>query len=206
MMDIPTDLPSEIVPLSWLLGVWEGEGRVVVGELDDGRPDEVTFHQRVSFSHDGGPWVNYAAQYWLSDDGDEEQVLPRVLTSETGYWRLARPRDAGDVGPGILPPTEPASISNADGVEALRNDEGQFPLEAVIAYPNGVAEVYYGAVRGPRLDLATDVVVRTPNAKEQSASTRMYGFVEGDLLWAWDLAANGEPLASHASARLSRVD
>ncbi|RZI93151.1 MAG: FABP family protein, partial [Microbacterium sp.] len=24
MIDLPTDLPADIVPLSWLLGVWEG--------------------------------------------------------------------------------------------------------------------------------------------------------------------------------------
>jgi len=33
----------------------------------------------------------------------------------------------------------------------------------------------------------------------------MLGLVDGDLLWAWDLAALGRPLATHASARLSRV-
>jgi hypothetical protein len=30
--------------------------------------------------------------------------------------------------------------------------------------------------------------------------------VEGALLWAWDIAALGNPLASHASARLERVE
>ncbi|MEO8906647.1 MAG: FABP family protein, partial [Microbacteriaceae bacterium] len=26
MIEIPTGLPAELVPLSWLLGVWEGTG------------------------------------------------------------------------------------------------------------------------------------------------------------------------------------
>ena len=26
MLELPTDLPADIVPLSWLLGVWEGTG------------------------------------------------------------------------------------------------------------------------------------------------------------------------------------
>jgi hypothetical protein len=34
----------------------------------------------------------------------------------------------------------------------------------------------------------------------------MYGLVEGHLLWAWDMAALGEDLAAHASARLARVE
>lgn len=206
MIDIPTDLPSEIVPFSWLLGVWEGEGRIVTGEDEDGRPIEAAFRQRASFSHDGGPVLNYSSQVWLVD-GDGDEPLPSLLSSECGFWRLARPHDDGDVGPGILPPTAAPTISDADGVEALRDEEDSaFPVEVVIAHPTGVAELYYGKARGPRIDLATDFVARTPNAKEHAASTRMYGFVGGDLLWAWDVAALGRPLASHASARLSRVD
>ena len=205
MIDIPVDLPSEIVPFSWLLGVWEGEGRIVTGLDDEGLPVEASFRQRASFSHDGGPVLNYQSQLWIVEP-EADAPVPQLLTSETGYWRLARPHDAGDVGPGVLPPTAPPTISDAEGVEALRDDEGMFPVEVILAHPTGVAELYYGKARGPRIDLATDFVARTPNAKEHAASTRMYGHVDGDLLWAWDLAANGASLASHASARLSRVD
>ena len=35
MFDLPTDLPADIVPLSWLLGVWEGTG-VIDHEAEDG--------------------------------------------------------------------------------------------------------------------------------------------------------------------------
>ena len=28
MINLPTGLPSELVPLSWLIGVWEGTGVV----------------------------------------------------------------------------------------------------------------------------------------------------------------------------------
>ena len=63
-----------------------------------------------------------------------------------------------------------------------------------------------GQVKGPRIDLATDAVLRSANSKEHSASTRLYGLVENHLLWAWDIAALGHELASHASGRLSRVE
>jgi hypothetical protein len=33
----------------------------------------------------------------------------------------------------------------------------------------------------------------------------MYGMVEGDLLWALDVALEGHPMRSYASARLKRV-
>jgi hypothetical protein len=34
----------------------------------------------------------------------------------------------------------------------------------------------------------------------------MFGLVDSALLWAWDMAALGSPLKSHASARLVRND
>ena len=73
-------------------------------------------------------------------------------------------------------------------------------------HSDGVSELYLGQVRGPRVDIATDAVVRSAGAKEYTAATRMYGLVDGHLLWAWDIAALGGELASHASARLARAE
>ena len=36
--------------------------------------------------------------------------------------------------------------------------------------------------------------------------TRLYGLVEEHLLWAWDIAALGQDLRTHASGRLARVE
>jgi len=47
--------------------------------------------------------------------------------------------------------------------------------------------------------------MRSPEAKAYNAATRMYGYVEGELMWAMDMAAMGHPLQSHLSARLKRV-
>ncbi len=100
----------------------------------------------------------------------------RPLATETGFWR-----PAGEAA------------------------EGGTALEVLLAHPTGFVELYVGRVDGPRVDLETDAVVRTATAKEYSAATRMYGLVEGDLLWVMDMAAVGQPLQSHASARLKRV-
>jgi hypothetical protein len=48
--------------------------------------------------------------------------------------------------------------------------------------------------------------MRSHGAKEYTAATRMYGLVQGHLLWAWDIAALGQPIKTHASARLAKVD
>jgi hypothetical protein len=66
-------------------------------------------------------------------------------------------------------------------------------------------EIYVGLVSGPRVTLQTDLVARTRSAKEYTAATRMYGLVDGDLLWVMDMAAVGQSMTSHASARLKRM-
>ena len=48
--------------------------------------------------------------------------------------------------------------------------------------------------------------MRTAGAKDYAAATRLYGLVDGHLLWAWDIAALGQELRTHASARLAKVD
>lgn len=78
-------------------------------------------------------------------------------------------------------------------------------LEVVMCHPTGYAEVWYGQVTGPRIELGTDVVARTGSAEEYTAGQRLYGNVEGDLLWTADRAALGHPLQSHQWARLRRV-
>jgi hypothetical protein len=107
---------------------------------------------------------------------DEAGTKVRPLASETGYWR-----PAGDA---------------ADGGTAL---------EVLLVHPTGIVETYHGAVTGPRIELATDLVARTATSKEYNAAHRMYGLVEGDLLWVMEMAAVGRPMTSHASARLKRV-
>jgi hypothetical protein len=229
MIEIPTDLPAELVPLSWLIGVWEGTGIIDYAVTDGDEPQRVSheFGQRISFSHDGLPYLNYSSYTWLlpqkapvgdatgSADADSAADIadteaggdvPSPLTAETGYWRLSRLHIEGDTGPGMLPGVGPRPFNTAQSVETLRNSAEGFDIEVSIVHPTGVSELYLGQVKGPRIDLATDAVVRTRSAKEYAAATRLYGLVENHLLWAWDIAALGLDLRTHASARLAKVD
>jgi hypothetical protein len=79
-------------------------------------------------------------------------------------------------------------------------------LEVLLAHPTGFVEVYLGEISGTRIDLATDAVVRTESAKEYTAGRRLYGLIGADLGWAYDMAAVGQPLQSHISAQLKRVE
>jgi hypothetical protein len=78
-------------------------------------------------------------------------------------------------------------------------------VEFLLSHNTGFVETYYGTAEGGKLELATDAVVRTETAKEYVGGTRLYGNVEGDLLYAFDMAAMGQPLQPHLWARLQRA-
>jgi hypothetical protein len=135
--------------------------------------------QTVVFDHDGGPYLRYTSV--MSARGPEGRDGP-VWASEAGFWRVPSPaREGNDLAP------------------------GQYPVEALLADASGVLSLYLGTVGNGRIDLATDLMAHTASGADMTAATRMYGLVDGDLLWAWDLAAFGHELRSYASARLARV-
>ena len=78
-------------------------------------------------------------------------------------------------------------------------------IEVLLAQPTGFVEAYVGEIRGPQIELRTDAVVRMPTAKEYTAGHRLYGQVNGQLMWAYEMAAMGLPLQPHASAALARA-
>jgi len=200
VLELPTDLPADLAPFAWLIGVWEGTGVIdyTVGE----QRLQGEFAHRVSFSHDGGPFLNYSGTATFLGDGES---APVPLIAESGFWRLSRPASAADAGPALLPPLAPVVTRTVDDVESLRAPSGGFPIEVSLAHSDGIMELYLGEIDGPRVDIASDAIVRGAGAKEYGAATRMYGLVEDHLLWAWDIAALGTPLRAHASARLARV-
>lgn len=159
-------LPPALLPLAWLVGVWEGDGVVGYPSLSEDR----TFAQRIEVSTDGRPFLLWHSRTW---ELDAEGRRGGPLATEVGYWR-----------PGPAGPPE---------------------VELLLTHATGILELYTGRVDGGRIELTTDVVMRSPAAVEYSAGHRLYGQVEGDLLWAMDMAAVGRPMAPHASARLSRV-
>jgi hypothetical protein len=78
-------------------------------------------------------------------------------------------------------------------------------LEVLLTAPIGVMELYVGRIDGLKVELVTDAVVRTVTAKEVNAGQRLYGIVDGALLYAHEMAAAGQPMTPHLSAKLLRV-
>ena len=78
-------------------------------------------------------------------------------------------------------------------------------VDAVMCSPDGYAEVWYGSLQPGRVDLTTDVVARTPNARvEYTAGRRLYGNVDGKLMYSFDRATGDQPLRPFVWATLER--
>lgn len=196
-MELPTDLTPELVPMAWLLGVWEGEGRLGAGEESD-----PTFVQRVTFRDSGLEFVEYRAESHLTDSPG---VRLRPLSVETGFWALDRPRADADVGPGLAPADVVPAYRSAEDVQQLAGEDGSFPITATIAHPGSLTELYYGRIRGPQLQISTDAVMHGEHAAEYPAATRMFGLVEDQLFWRWDVCGEDGETLPHASAILRRT-
>lgn len=140
--------------------------------------DDFRFGQEVVFATDGRPFLSYLSRSWLLDD-DGERVRP--LGTESGFWR-PRPQNG---------------------------------IEVTLAHPTGYAETWAGSlevtgmenavITGARATLRVDHIVRTPSAKDYSDGERLYGLVDGKLLWTFDMAAMGQEMTNHLAATLTRV-
>lgn len=144
--------------------------------------EEFQFGQEVEFSHDGHPYLNFNSRIWrMNEDGS----VGEFVTAESGYWRARPP----------------------EGIEEGSEEPGVH-VEALIAHPEGFVEVYLGTVFASRVELHTDVVMRTETGLQATASHRLYGLFGENretLGYAWDLAAAGHELQSYMSAQLKRV-
>lgn len=137
--------------------------------------DDFRFGQELRFRTDGRSFLSYRSRSWILDDQGNRI---RQSGTEAGFLRP---------GPG-------------DSVELL------------LTHPTGYAEIWEGRVEiteisghtitGARVELRTDLVARTDTAKPYSAGHRLYGLVDGELMWTFDMAAMGLPLQNHLAARL----
>ena len=79
-------------------------------------------------------------------------------------------------------------------------------VELLLTHNTGFLELWHGKVDGAKLDLTTDAVIRTETAKEVTAGHRLYGLVEGDLWFAYDMAAQGRHCSPTCGASSSVSD
>lgn len=131
---------------------------------------------------------DYAQELRISHDGRP------FLAYESRAWLL----DAESQ------PVRPAGRESGWWRPVLADGGPTGELEVLLTTPTGIMELHLGRVNGHQIELATDAVMRTSTAKEVTAGRRLYGIVDGALLYVQELAAVGHGLAPHLSARLTR--
>lgn len=113
------------------------------------------------------------------------------LAYESRTWRLTA--DGAVVGPDVRE-------------SGFWRPRGGDDVELLVASPDGLVEIYVGRARTTTSwELTTDVVARTPDAPDVTRAVRLYGVVEGALMYAIDRAGADEPLRPTMSARLERI-
>ncbi len=133
------------------------------------------FGQEIQFSCDGRPFLTYWSRSWELD-ADGNRLRPTA--TESGFVRPQQDRS----------------------------------VELLLTHPTGYTEIWEGSVEvtglvqdtitSARMEVRTDVVARTEAAKPYTAGHRLYGLVNGELLWTFDMAAMGLDLQNHLAARL----
>jgi THAP4-like, heme-binding beta-barrel domain len=136
------------------------------------------YEQEITFAGaESRPALAYVSNTWWADEPRDGRQPGSPLATETGFWRVQPP-----------------------------GDDGRPVVEVMLAHPFGIAEIYVGSVTGTRIDLDSNVLIRTAGARDVTRSVRLYGIVEGgDLAYAVDMEAGGKPMQSHLSARLRKV-
>jgi hypothetical protein len=170
MSKLPSELPPEIVRISWLLGHWEG-----VGQGQYPNSSNFSFIQQLEFNNDGRPFIDYESKSWeLNADGS----AGKPLHSEKGFWK-----------PGEGTSVE-VSISHVTGISEIWTGL------------NEVLTIDEAKITSARARIATQWVGRVPSAKPVDAGDRLYGLMNGELMWTYDMAAVGQEMQNHLWARL----
>ena len=77
-------------------------------------------------------------------------------------------------------------------------------LEVLISHNTGISEGWVGQFDGPKIQLVLDRGYSAPSAKVVNEGVRLYGLVEGELFYAYDMATNGHELQAHIWSSLER--
>ncbi len=207
----PQGLAPELYPLAWLVGNWQGEGMLEYPGIPSSG-----FVQNVTFDHDGGPYLRYESTIYLTPGEQPEVPNPMAQFEALDKAQGSGSVEAGaELGAGAIETDakgEPVFWSTETGYWRIAPEphEGapadHSSLEVLLSDPAGRVSVYLGIAGNGKVQLVSDLIARTATAVEVSASKRMYGNVNGDLMWVQSLAAFGQPMQDYVSATLKRIE
>ncbi len=154
MIEIPSDLHPDLLPLAFLLGDWQG-----AGVFDFPGATKCNFGQEATFTHDGRPFLEYVSHTWELD-GQGGKVRP--LETESGYWRIdadrrveaVMSRDAGviEIWYGELAEGKPQIDLVTDAVARLGSADPYSGGKRLYGYVKGDL-MWVGEKSTPRVEL-----------------------------------------------------
>ena len=77
-------------------------------------------------------------------------------------------------------------------------------LHVVITSSSGTAAGWMGVHDGPRIQIVMDNSYSTPEAPIVTAGQRLFGLVEGELFYSYDMACDGQTLQSYIWSTMER--
>lgn len=184
---LPENLAPENYPLGWLIDSWHGGGVMEYDNIDA----TAYLHEVRVDAVDGGPYVHVSSRIWLAKEPASEvdkeapgqwtydHLTKDVLwSSQVGYLRV--------------------------NPEAAKRADGASELEATVATPMGISQLWVGLINGPRLQLVTDAIIRSGSAADFQAAKFIGGNVASDFFYAYDMEAFGYDMRTYLAGRLSR--
>jgi hypothetical protein len=81
---------------------------------------------------------------------------------------------------------------------------GEKKLEVLISHSTGITEGWVGMFDGPKIQLVMDQGYSAPTAKVVNEGQRLYGLVEGELFFAYDMAYGDHKLQAHVWSTMPR--
>lgn len=199
MFEIPIDLPLKLSALAWVLGRWQGWGTVAIADSGAGQADtgeEAKFKaviqeatavvvgekMKMTLRTYDGELDGDFDPMWSADEGLDRIKPGDLVSEETTYWEVDTPLAVVPAGP----------------------DE-QREVRVVGSSTAGLAVLWAGVAMGPRIQLASDAVVRAPNVQSGDHFSRMFGLVGGELFWASESMPSGGEFEVETTGRLRRV-
>lgn len=174
----PEGLHPKLKGLGWMVGHWEGHGQMQWpargGTAGDAATEDIALLEQLDMNHNGQPYLHYLLQTFRRND---DGTAGEPVSMETGFW-----------------------------VPGEKNE-----VMVLLANPEGVAQTWHGTITGLRSDpggeLATKIELTTDAVLSQGTHTaghRLYGYVGGKLMFAYDRADTDVALQPHLTGELER--
>ena len=191
MFEIPVDLPLRLGSLAWLLGPWQGWGTIAApgsiptpSAINETSPTDAASPQDKNEGEDDVTYLPVLQDIDAVVIGEQMKMTIRIYEGvlEGDFdpmWTAEQGLD--QIAPGDLISEESTywSVDTPLAVVPAGPDEPR-ELRVSGSSTRGFSILWAGVAMGPRIQLASDGVVRAPRADALDYFSRMFGLVGGE--------------------------